>query len=74
MNRNFIYTKRFFWFGTDAVEPKNLASFLKSEKSTESAQNIAAWASHTGEGLLFFTEKGTDKTAPGGAIQLVSHT
>ncbi|KAL8381385.1 hypothetical protein RB595_005584 [Gaeumannomyces hyphopodioides] len=68
--QNFIYTKRFFWFGSDAVEPKVLAAFVKSEKSAEVAHNVAAWASQTGAGLLFYVEKGTDKAAPSGAIQL----
>ncbi|KAL8347008.1 hypothetical protein RB601_003388 [Gaeumannomyces tritici] len=68
--QNFLYTKRFFWFGTDAVEPKVLATFVKSEKSVEVAHKVAAWASQTGAGLLFYVEKGTDKAAPSGAIQL----
>ncbi|KAF4784560.1 immunogenic protein [Colletotrichum scovillei] len=64
--KNFIYSKEFFWFGSDAVESKNLSSYLKSEKSTETAHHNAAWASHTGKGLLFFG----DKTAPQGVINL----
>ncbi|CAI0654253.1 unnamed protein product, partial [Colletotrichum noveboracense] len=64
--RNFIYSKEFFWFGSDAVESKNLSSYLKTEKSAETAHRNAAWASHTGKGLLFFG----DKTAPQGVINL----
>ncbi|GJC84958.1 hypothetical protein ColLi_07796 [Colletotrichum liriopes] len=64
--KNFIYSKEFFWFGSDAVESKSLSSYLKGEKSTETAHHNAAWASHTGKGLLFFG----DKTAPQGVINL----
>uniref|UniRef100_L2G0Y0 Immunogenic protein n=1 Tax=Colletotrichum fructicola (strain Nara gc5) TaxID=1213859 RepID=L2G0Y0_COLFN len=64
--KNFIYSKEFFWFGSDAVESKNLSSYLKTEKSAETAHRNAAWASHTGKGLLFFG----DKTAPQGVINL----
>lgn len=65
--RNFIYSKEFFWFGCDAVESKHLSSYLKTEKSAETAHHNAAWAAHTGKGLLFFG----DKTAPQGIINLV---
>lgn len=67
--RNFIYSKQFFWFGTDAVESKSLSQYRRNEKSLEVGQHNSAWASHTGKGLLFF---GADKAAPTGVINLVS--
>lgn len=63
--RNFIYTKKFFWFGSEPIDVKKTPALLKDH-------HIAAWASETGKGLLFFAEKGTDKTTPSSAIQLVS--
>ena len=68
MFRNLISSKEFFFFGTDAVEPKTLDHYKKSEKSTETAQSNIAWASETGKGLLFIG----DKKAPTGVINLVS--
>ena len=70
LHRNIIFSKKFFWLGSEPVNVKEIASF-KADKSTEVAHTIAAWASETGKGLLFFSEK-SDKTAPNGAIYLVS--
>jgi hypothetical protein len=67
LSRNFIYSKQFFWFGSDALETKSLSSYLKGEKSTETGHHNASWASHTGKGLLFFG----DKSTPSGVINLV---
>ncbi|KAI3392490.1 hypothetical protein diail_5655 [Diaporthe ilicicola] len=61
--KNFIYTKKFFWFGSEAVDPKKFPALLKDH-------HLAAWASETGKGLLFFSEKGQDKSAPTSAIAL----
>jgi hypothetical protein len=66
--RNLIPTKEFFFFGTDAVEPKTLSHYLKSEKSAETAHSNIAWASETGKGLLFVG----DKKNPSSVISLVS--
>jgi hypothetical protein len=68
--KNLIASKEFFFFGTDAVEPKSLASYQKSEKSTETAQSNIAWASQTGKGLLFLG----DKKAPSSIINLSDAT
>ena len=68
--RNILYSKKLFWFGSDPVDTKALTSF-KADKSAEVAHHVAAWASETGRGLLFFSEK-SDKAAPHGVIQLVS--
>lgn len=66
--RNLISAKELFWFGTDAIEPKTLAAYQKSEKNTTTAHSNVAWASQTGNGLLFIG----DKKAPTGVINLVS--
>ena len=67
--RNLIPSKEFFFFGSDAVEPKSLAAYQKSEKSVETAHSNIAWAAHTGKGLLF----SGDVKAPTGLINLVSY-
>ncbi|PFH56160.1 hypothetical protein XA68_16966 [Ophiocordyceps unilateralis] len=66
--KNLIPTKEFFFFGSDAVEPKHLTQYQKSEKSTDVAHDNIAWASHTGKGLLFIG----DKKAPHGVINLAN--
>lgn len=66
--RNLVYSKQFFWFGSDAIESKSLSHYRRGEKSTDAAQHNSAWASQTGKGLLFFGEK----SAPTGIINLVS--
>ena len=67
-HRSLIASKEFFFFGTDAFEPRALAHYLKAEKSAETAHSNIAWASHTGKGLLFFG----DKKNPSSIISLVS--
>ncbi|KAL5583697.1 hypothetical protein FOVSG1_015048 [Fusarium oxysporum f. sp. vasinfectum] len=66
--KSLIASKEFVFFGTDAFEPKALAHYLKTEKSAETAHSNIAWASHTGQGLLFFG----DKKNPSSIISLVS--
>jgi hypothetical protein len=66
--RNFLYSKQFISFGSDAIEKSGLSHYLKSEKSSETGQHNASWAAHTGKGLLFFG----DKKAPTSVINLVS--
>ncbi|KAJ6442927.1 immunogenic protein [Purpureocillium lavendulum] len=68
--KNLIPSKEFFFFGSDAVEPKSLAHYQKTEKSTETAHHNIAWASHTGLGLLFVG----DKKAPHSVINLADAT
>ncbi|CEI64563.1 hypothetical protein FVEN_g11664 [Fusarium venenatum] len=68
--KNLIPTKEFFFFGTDAVEPKTLSHYLKSEKSAETAHSNIAWASETGKGLLFVG----DKKNPSSVISLADAT
>ncbi|KAF4632565.1 hypothetical protein G7Y89_g5566 [Cudoniella acicularis] len=69
-----FFQKKFFWFGTDAVENKALTSYLRGEKEAEVANHNAAWASHTGKGLLFFSKKATDKASPAGIFNLADVT
>ncbi|KAM0329204.1 hypothetical protein ACHAQA_004503 [Verticillium albo-atrum] len=64
--KNFIYSKQFFWFGSDAVEPSALSHYRRSEKNIETGRNTTAWASQTGKGLFFFGEK----ASPVGVINL----
>ncbi|KAH6866216.1 Pleckstrin homology domain-containing protein [Thelonectria olida] len=68
--KNLIASKEFFFFGTDAFEPKTLAHYLKTEKSAETAHSNIAWASHTGQGLLFVG----DKKNPSSIISLADAT
>ncbi|KAH8654176.1 Pleckstrin homology domain-containing protein [Ilyonectria robusta] len=68
--KNLIASKEFFFFGTNAFEPKALAHYLKTEKSAETAHGNIAWASHTGQGLLFIG----DKKNPSSIISLADAT
>ncbi|KAG9235426.1 Pleckstrin homology domain-containing protein [Amylocarpus encephaloides] len=68
--KGLIFQKKFFFFGTDAVENKALSSYLRGEKEATAANHNVAWASHTGNGLLFFSKKTTDKAAPAGLFNL----
>ncbi|PYH99150.1 hypothetical protein BO71DRAFT_394721 [Aspergillus ellipticus CBS 707.79] len=63
------FAKRFFYFSDDAVEAKQLAVFHQNEKPA-TANPIAAWASQTGKGLLFFTKRAEDKPTPAGIFNL----
>ncbi|PYI12410.1 hypothetical protein BO78DRAFT_3309 [Aspergillus sclerotiicarbonarius CBS 121057] len=63
------FAKRFFYFNDDAVEAKQLSAFHQNEKAAV-ANPIAAWASQTGKGLLFFTKRAEDKAAPAGIFNL----
>ncbi|KAI2472504.1 Pleckstrin homology domain-containing protein [Annulohypoxylon bovei var. microspora] len=67
--KNLIYSKLHFWFGTEAVPKDKLTAYLKNEKTAEVAQHVAAWATETGKGLLFYGKE-SDKATPTGAIQL----
>ncbi|KAK4180150.1 Pleckstrin homology domain-containing protein [Triangularia setosa] len=70
--KNFLYTKTLFWFGSEPVNVKEIASF-KAEKAADVAHHVVSWAAETGKGLLFYSEKG-DKATPNGAIQLAEAT
>jgi acetyl/propionyl-CoA carboxylase alpha subunit len=66
-----MFQKKFFWFGTEPVEQKALASYLRGEKVQDAANKNVAWAAHTGKGLLYFSKKATDKATPSGIFNLV---
>ncbi|KAI9738633.1 MAG: hypothetical protein M1834_008138 [Cirrosporium novae-zelandiae] len=63
------FSKRYFWFGDEAVESKSLSAYLREEKP-EVAHANAAWAGETGKGLLFYVKRVEDKSAPTGIINL----
>lgn len=67
------FQKRFFWFGTDAVEVKSLTNYLRGEKP-EVGNHNAAWSSQTGKGLLYFSKQTGEKSAPVGLINLADIT
>ena len=55
------------------MTPIALATYIKSEKA-EIAKENAAWAAHTGKGLLVFSKQESEKDAPSGVINLVSNS
>ncbi|MCJ1395174.1 hypothetical protein MMC18_008055 [Xylographa bjoerkii] len=63
------FSKKFFWFGSDALDEKALALYLKSEKP-EIGHHNSAHASQTGKGLLLFAKRVEDKTSPAGILNL----
>ena len=69
--RSFIFQKKFFWFGSEPIEHKSLTSYLRGEKQQELANKNAAWSSHTGKGLVYFSKKPSEKATPAGVINLV---
>lgn len=69
-DRNIIYSKNHFWFGSEPVTSDKLATYLKHEKATDVAHHVVSWASETGKGLLFYAKE-SDKSTPTGVIQLV---
>jgi hypothetical protein len=69
--RSFIFQKKFFWFGNEPVHHKSLGSYLRGEKQQELANKNAAWSTHTGKGLLYFSKKSSEKASPAGVINLV---
>lgn len=69
--RGFRFAKRVFYFNEEAIESKQLSVFHQNEKAAV-ANPIAAWASQTGKGLLFFTKRAEDKATPAGIFNLVS--
>lgn len=68
--KSFIFSKRFFWLGSEPIETKHLTSYLRGEKAQVAANHNAAWSAHTGKGLLYFSKKATEKTTPAGIINL----
>ncbi|KAI9814451.1 MAG: hypothetical protein M1827_003307 [Pycnora praestabilis] len=63
------FTKNFFWFGDEAIAPKDLHHYLRGEKP-EIANRNAAWSSQTGKGLLLHSKTAELKAQPAGIINL----
>lgn len=72
-SRGLRFSKRFFYFSDEPVESKHLHVFHQNEKPAV-AHPIAAWASQTGKGLLFYVKRAEDKLTPQGIFSLVSRT
>ncbi|EKD18196.1 immunogenic protein [Drepanopeziza brunnea f. sp. 'multigermtubi' MB_m1] len=68
--KSFIFQKKFFYFGSEPVDSKTLSSYLRGEKAQDVAGKNVAWAAHTGNGLLFFTKKASEKATPAGIFNL----
>jgi len=67
------FQKKYLWVGGDAVDTKNLAGYLSGEKSDHVNHN-AAWASQTGNGLLFYSKNESEKANPVGVFNLAEIT
>lgn len=69
---HFISTRRFFYLQDEPIAADNLTSYLKKEKKEkpEATHAIAAHASQTGKGLLFFAKTDSQKAHPIGIIKL----
>ncbi|KAF2032035.1 hypothetical protein EK21DRAFT_62070 [Setomelanomma holmii] len=65
----FRYSKKYFWFGEEAVPSSNLREYLRGEKP-EVAHGVAAWSSQTGKGLLYFVKHADQKEHPAGVLNL----
>lgn len=64
-----MFSKKFFWFSDEPIEPKQLSEYLRAEKP-DTHHNVAH-ASQTGKGLLFFAKRVEDKDHPAGILNLV---
>lgn len=69
----FRFSKRFFWFGEEAVPTSSLSQYLRGEKA-EVAHPVAAWSSQTGKGLLYFVKHQDQKETPAGVLNLSDAT
>lgn len=66
----FRFSKKYFWFGDEAVGSEHLSAYLRDEKAVDAHHN-AAWSSQTGKGLLYFAKRHEDKPVATGIINLV---
>jgi hypothetical protein len=73
LKKVFGFQKKYLWVGGDAVDTKNLAGYLSGEKSDHVNHN-AAWASQTGDGLLFYSKNESEKANPVGVFNLAEIT
>ncbi|KAJ6116216.1 hypothetical protein N7523_005897 [Penicillium sp. IBT 18751x] len=63
------FTQRFFSFKDEPLENKQLSTYHQQESSTV-ANRRAAWASHTGKGVLCFSKQANDQATPMGIFNL----
>lgn len=68
--RGLIFSKKFFWFSDEPLEPEHLSAYLRAEKADVAHHNVAH-AGQTGKGLLFFAKRVEDKDHPTGILNLV---
>ncbi|KAK6442933.1 hypothetical protein LTR95_000811 [Oleoguttula sp. CCFEE 5521] len=72
--KQFIFSQKEFWISDAPLTPQHLHLYLRGEKS-EVAHPVAAWATHTGKGLLFFNKKGeSERSHPAGILPLYEAT
>jgi hypothetical protein len=68
-NRQFHFSKHFFWFSEEPLTTDALNVYSRSEKASHAHK---AWARESGKGLLFHSKRAEDKAHPAGIIALVS--
>ncbi|OQO04858.1 hypothetical protein B0A48_07875 [Cryoendolithus antarcticus] len=72
--KQFLFSQKEFWLSDAPLTPQHLHLYLRGEKS-EVAHPVAAWATHTGKGLLFFNKKGeSERSHPAGILPLYEAT
>ena len=72
--RSLIPSKKEFWLSDEITSSQELNSYMRGEKP-EISHPIAAWASQSGKGLLFFNKKGdTNRKQPGHVFALYDTT
>lgn len=70
---SFRFSKKYFWFGDEAVSTQSLSHYLRGEKP-EVAHPAAAWSSQTGKGILYFVKHADQKATPAGVLNLAEAT
>jgi hypothetical protein len=68
--RTIVPSKREFWLSDAPLTPQHLDLYMRGEKP-ETSHAVAAWATQTGKGLLFFNKKGeTNRQRPHSVLPL----
>ncbi|KAH0550945.1 hypothetical protein GP486_007690 [Trichoglossum hirsutum] len=67
--KGFRFSDKHIWFGDEAVESKDLNSYLHNEKPNV-AHPVVAWSTQTGKGLLYFAKTPEQKAQPTHVIKL----
>jgi hypothetical protein len=69
-----IPSKKEFFLSSTPFTQQDLSTYLRGEKP-DTANAVVAWATQTGQGLLFFNKKGdTTRKQPGGVLALYDAT